>query len=55
MLVDMVPAERRSEMIQGGVLVMLFLGIIWAVSSWWTNRLANRIADVIEERQNARM
>jgi hypothetical protein len=55
MLEDMVPEERRTEMIQGGVIVMLFLGIIWAVNNWWTNRLANRIADVIEERHNARM
>jgi carbon monoxide dehydrogenase subunit G len=55
MLEDFVPVERRSEMIQGGVIVMLSLGIIWAVTNWWTNRLANRIADVIEERQNARM
>ena len=55
MLEDLVPVERRSEMIQGGVLVMLSLGIIWVVNNWWTNRLANRIADIIEERQNARM
>jgi carbon monoxide dehydrogenase subunit G len=55
MLEDFVPVERRSEMIQGGVIVMLSLGIIWAVTNWWTNRLANRIADVIEERQNARV
>ena len=55
MLEDMVPTERRSEMIQGGVLVILFLGIIWGVINWWTNRLANRIADVIEERQKARL
>ena len=54
MLEDLVPVERRSEMIQSGVLVMLFLGILWAVNNWWTNRLANRVADVIEERQKVR-
>ncbi len=53
MLEDLVPAERRSELIQSGVLVMLFLGVLWAVNNWWTNRLASKVADVIEERQHA--
>jgi carbon monoxide dehydrogenase subunit G len=54
MLEDLVPAERRSELIQSGVLVMLFLGILWAVNNWWTNRLASKVADVIEERQHVK-
>ena len=41
--------------VQGGVLVIHFLGIIWGVINWWTNRLANLIADGFEECQKARL
>ncbi len=51
MIKDLIPPERRTEMIQGGALTLIVLGTIWALNNWWTNRLANRVADVIEKRQ----
>lgn len=53
MIEDMVPPERRSEMIQGGAVALIFIAVIWVINNWWTNRLANRVADVIEERQRS--
>ncbi len=52
MLGDLVPEEKRGELLKAGVALVAFLVIFKTVSDWWTNRLANRIADVIEKRGN---
>ena len=53
MIEDMIPPERRAEMIKGVVLAFIFLGVIWAANNWWTKRLATRVAEAIEKRQRA--
>ncbi|HUS93764.1 MAG TPA: carbon monoxide dehydrogenase subunit G [Patescibacteria group bacterium] len=50
MLDDMVPTEQRKGILQGIVIVLGLLFAIGTVGNWWTNRLANRVANVIEER-----
>jgi hypothetical protein len=49
MLEDLVPPERRGELIRIGVGLVAFLVIVRTISGWWTNRLATRIAAIIEE------
>ena len=50
MLEDMVPTEQRKGILQGVAIGLGLLFAIGAIENWWTNRLANRVADVIEER-----
>ncbi len=49
MLEDLLPPERRGELIRIGVGLVAFLVIVRTISGWWTNRLATRIAAIIEE------
>jgi carbon monoxide dehydrogenase subunit G len=51
MLEDLVPPERRGELIRIGVGLVAFLIVIRSLSDWWTNRLATRIAEIIEEKR----
>jgi hypothetical protein len=51
MLEDLVPPERRGELIRIGFGVVAFLVFLRAVSDWWTNRLADRIANLVEEKR----
>jgi carbon monoxide dehydrogenase subunit G len=51
MLEDLVPAERRGELLRIGVGLVVFLVIVRTISDWWTNRLANRIAAAIEDKR----
>ena len=50
MLDDMVPTEQRKGILQGAAIGLGLLFAIGFIGSWWTNLLANRVADVIEER-----
>ncbi len=54
MLEDMLPAEQRIEYLRLALVILGFLFLIRAVSDWWMNRLANRVADKIEARQKGR-
>jgi carbon monoxide dehydrogenase subunit G len=50
MLDDMVPTEQRKGILQGVAIGLSLLFAIGYIGNWWANRLANRVADVIEER-----
>jgi carbon monoxide dehydrogenase subunit G len=54
MLEDMVPAEQRRDLLRVGVTIITLLFVIRAVGNWWMDRLANRVADELEERQRRR-
>jgi carbon monoxide dehydrogenase subunit G len=51
MLEDLVPPERLGELIRIGFGVVAFLVVLRAVSEWWTNRLADRIAKLVDEKR----
>ncbi|HET6445443.1 MAG TPA: carbon monoxide dehydrogenase subunit G [candidate division Zixibacteria bacterium] len=53
MLEDLVPTEKRGELLRAGVTLLAFLVIVKAVSDWWTNRLAARVAELIEQKRVA--
>lgn len=54
MLEDMVPAEQRRDLLRVALTIITLLFIIRAIGNWWMNRLANRVADELEERQRRR-
>lgn len=51
MLEDMVPLEQRRDMLRVTLTILTFLFVVRAISNWWLNRLASRVADEIEKRQ----
>lgn len=53
MIEDMIPPEQRPQLakIAGASLAVIL--VLWMWNQWWTNRLANRVADVLEERKAA--
>lgn len=51
MLEDMVPAENRQDVIRTALAATGALFLLWMLMNWWTNRIANRVADIIEERR----
>ncbi len=50
MLEDMLPAEQRRDLLRVATMVLAFLFGARAVSNWWMNRLAIRVADELEKR-----
>lgn len=50
MIQDLVPEERRGEILRAGIALIAILVFLKGISDWWTNRLAHRVADVLEER-----
>ena len=50
MLEDMVPADQRRDLLQLVLMMFAFLFVLRAVSNWWMNRLASKVADEIENR-----
>lgn len=50
MIQDLVPEERRGEILRAGIALIAVLVFLKGISDWWTNRLAHRVADVLEER-----
>ncbi len=47
---DMVPPEKAQNIVLSAVVAVAVLIFARAVSNWWTNRLANQVADILEER-----
>jgi hypothetical protein len=54
MLEDLIPQERRGEILKIGASALALILIIRTILDWWTNRLAYRIAKVIEDRDSQR-
>lgn len=50
MIQDLVPEERRGEILRAGIAFIAILVFLKGISDWWTHRLAHRVADVLEER-----
>jgi carbon monoxide dehydrogenase subunit G len=51
MLDDMLPAESRQKALQTSLAVLAVLVVLRAVSNWWIDRLAHRVADIVEARE----
>jgi carbon monoxide dehydrogenase subunit G len=51
MVTDIVPPERAQNILVGVAVVGVALLFTRVLSNWWTNRLANEIADILEERK----
>ena len=54
MLDDMLPAEKRQTALQAGLAVLVGLVVLRTVSNWWIDRMARRVADVLESREGRR-
>jgi carbon monoxide dehydrogenase subunit G len=52
MLEDLIPPERRGEFLRIGMAALAFIVIVRTVLDWWTDRLANRIAEVMQDRES---
>lgn len=50
MVADMVPPEKAQNILRSGLAVVAVLVFARAISNWWTSRLANQVADILEER-----
>jgi len=50
MIRDLIPEEKRVEILQAGIALIAILIFLKSISDWWTNRLAHKVADVLEER-----
>jgi carbon monoxide dehydrogenase subunit G len=54
MLGDLIPQERRGEILKIGAAALALILLVRTILDWWTNRLAYRIAEVIEDRDSKR-
>jgi len=52
MLEDMIPVEQRKGIIQGVGGGLALLLILLLLGNWWANRVARRVADILDERQS---
>jgi hypothetical protein len=50
MLADMLPAEQRQTAIKAVLSVLAAIFVLRAVSNWWIDRIAHRVADILEAR-----
>ncbi len=50
MVTDMMPPEKAQNILLSVVGMGAFFIFVRALSNWWTNRLANQVADILEER-----
>lgn len=50
-LEEIAPPEKRPELVTKGLLILAALVFFRLVSNWWTNRLAHRVADILEKRR----
>ena len=50
MIDDLIPPEQRGDILRVGLAAIAILVLIKSISDWGTNRLANRIAKVLEQR-----
>jgi hypothetical protein len=46
---EMVPPEQRPEFVSKGPLILGVLILIRLLSEWWINRLARKVAAIIQE------
>ena len=53
MIEDLLPAARRGELIRAGLALIAVLIVIKSISDWWTNRLAERIAAILEQKSDS--
>jgi len=51
MLEDMIPVEQRKGILQGVGGGLALLLILLLLGNWWANRVARRVADILEERR----
>lgn len=51
MLADLVPADQRQDLVKTALIALGLLFVFRIINDWWTNRLANKVADVLEQRQ----
>ena len=49
MLEELVPPDRRDEVLAKGLLVLGGIILVRLISEWWMNRLAQKIADRIQQ------
>jgi carbon monoxide dehydrogenase subunit G len=54
MLEDMVPVGQRRDLFRVALTIITLLFLVRTIENWWMNRLANRVADELEERQRRR-
>jgi hypothetical protein len=54
MLEDMVPVGQRRDLFRVALTIITLLFLVRTIGNWWMNRLANRVADELEERQRRR-
>jgi hypothetical protein len=50
MLEDMLPAEQRQSAIKAVLAVLAALFVFRALSNWWIDRTAYRVAEILEAR-----
>jgi len=51
MLDDMLPAEQRQTALRVGLALLATLVVLRAISNWWIDRTAHRVADILESRE----
>lgn len=51
MVEDMLPPDKQQLLLKYGLAALGVLFILQLVGNWWANKLAGRIADVLEERE----
>jgi carbon monoxide dehydrogenase subunit G len=54
MLDDMLPAEQRQTVFKAALAALVTLVLLRAVSNWWIDRTAYRVADILESRDKRR-
>lgn len=54
MLDDMIPAEKRQTTLQAALALLAAFLLLRAISNWWIDRTANRVADILESRERQR-
>jgi carbon monoxide dehydrogenase subunit G len=47
LLEDLAPAERRPQLIAGGVIALLALIVLRLLAGWWANMVARRTAEIL--------
>ena len=50
MVTDMVPPEQAQNILIGVLITGTLFALTKVITDWWANRLANQIADILEER-----
>jgi hypothetical protein len=51
MLDDVLPAEQRQTALKAAMGVLALLVLLRLLSNWWIDRVAYRVADILETRE----